>query len=320
MIHFSVVIPCFNVGKYVRDTIHSVLAQKFVYDFEIILINDGSSDDTLHVINEFSNVHNIKIFNNTENKGVSYSRNRGISECKGNFVLFLDGDDYYEPDLFQELYNVVNNNSQIDLFTFSFKKKSKNSQKSYTNSKYNLCTFNKSEFLKIYFRRSLYQCMCSFAVKRDTLIKNSIFFSEDIYAGEDQEFQIKCYLNSNMIYYLSKDYFIYNYREESTMNKTFNIKRISSLKIYERVSIEISKTGLSDKLQKRFNTYSMLEFFSVLKNGLRSNNDNIIKHIIKYDTILSKDIAFDLSLQFFIVSTLRFFYRISPSIVFRILK
>jgi glycosyltransferase involved in cell wall biosynthesis len=321
MVIFSVIIPCFNVGKYINHTLQSVLSQDFDFSFEIILIDDGSTDDTLKHLHFFKEKYeNVKVFVNDTNRGVSYTRNRGIKEANGDFVFFLDGDDCYEPSLFRSIYQVSEKNLDIDLFVFSFKKEFKESYKSYAVPEYDLCAFKKEDFLQIYFRRLIYQCMCSFAVKRNTLIENSILFSEDIYSGEDQEFQIKCYLNSKRIYYFSKDFFVYKFREESIMNSFFSYKRVTALEVYGRITTEISKKNLPDRMQQLFNSFSMFEFFSVLKYGLKSNNKDIVKGIINYDSILLKDISFDLSKQFLVVYFLRMLYKINPSIAFFVLK
>jgi glycosyltransferase involved in cell wall biosynthesis len=321
MLIFSVIIPCFNIGEYINHTLQSVLSQDFDLSFEVILIDDCSTDDTLKHLQFFEEKYeNVKIFLNDTNRGVSYTRNRGIKEANGDFVFFLDGDDCYEPSLFRSIYQVSEKRPDIDLFVFSFKKEFKGIYKSYSAPKYDLCTFKKEDFLQIYFRRLIYQCMCSFAVKRNTLIENSIFFSEDIYSGEDQEFQIKCYLNSKGIYYFSNDFFVYRFREESIMNSFFSDKRVTALEVYSRITSEISKKNLPDSIQQLFNSFSMFEFFSVLKSGLKSNNKDIVKRIINYDSILLKNMNFDVSMQFLVVYLLRMFYKIHPSIAFFILK
>ena len=242
MYFISVIIPCFNVELYIEETINSVLSQNIELPFEIILIDDSSTDSTIKILRSFeSKYFNIKVIRNEINRGVSYSRNVGINLAEGEFILFLDGDDIYMPSLFKSIFDVYSENSKIDLFAFSFNKEMENSSQSFSNPKYDLHLFNQYDFLNLYLKRKLYQCMCSFAIKKDILIKNNILFSEDIFSGEDQEFQIKCYLNSNQIHYFSYDFFVYRFRKDSFMNSPFSIKRITSLEVYYRISGEISK-------------------------------------------------------------------------------
>ena len=88
MHNVSVVIPCFNGEKYLKSAIESVLNQTGI-DVEIIVVDDGSTDKTKDVVTAFPEVRYLY----HENHGVSYSRNRGLEECSGEFVIFLDSDD-----------------------------------------------------------------------------------------------------------------------------------------------------------------------------------------------------------------------------------
>lgn len=319
MYFISVIIPCFNVELYIEETINSVLSQNIESPFEIILIDDSSIDNTFNILKSYeSKYFNIKVIKNEVNKGVSYSRNVGINFAEGEFVFFLDGDDVYKPLIFKSIFDVYLENSKIDLFAFSFNKEMENSIQTFSNPKYNLHLFNQYDFLNLYLKRKLYQCMCSFAIKRDILIKNNILFSEDLFSGEDQEFQMKCYLNSDLIFYFSYDFFVYKYRKDSFMNSPFSIKRITSLEVYSRISKEISKKNISNEIQHLYNLFSAYEFLSVLKNAL--NNSNFLEKILFYDSILNKKIKFQFTPQFFVVYILKNIYKISPSLVFSFFK
>ncbi len=97
-LYFSVIIPAYNVGAFIEETVESVLSQSF-RDYEIIIINDGSTDDTPEKLSRFHDdrisVHHI------ENQGVSHARNLGISLAQGQYVAFLDGDDIWAPSHLQ---------------------------------------------------------------------------------------------------------------------------------------------------------------------------------------------------------------------------
>lgn len=99
---FSIVMPLYNKEKSVKETIQSALDQSFS-NFELLIINDGSTDDSLAKVNSFNDPR-IKIISQ-DNKGVSYSRNHGITKSEGSFVCFLDADDLWEP---HHLANFIN--------------------------------------------------------------------------------------------------------------------------------------------------------------------------------------------------------------------
>lgn len=106
MPEISVIIPCYNVEKYLAECLDSVLGQSFG-DFEAICINDGSSDNTPMILEEYAKKDKrIKVISQ-ENKGVVFSRNRAISEAKGKYIFPLDGDDMIEPSCLEKLYQVI---------------------------------------------------------------------------------------------------------------------------------------------------------------------------------------------------------------------
>ena len=93
----SIIIPAYNAEKYLANTIQSVINQTFT-DWELIIINDGSTDGTLELINNFQDKDSrIKVFS-YENAGVAHSRNRGIAKAKSEYIAFLDADDLWTPD------------------------------------------------------------------------------------------------------------------------------------------------------------------------------------------------------------------------------
>ena len=103
----SVITTVYNIEKYIGECIDSILKQSFT-DFELILINDCSTDNSLEIINEYSKKDNrIKIINNEKNLGCGMGRFIGTKEAKGDFIAFIDGDDYVSNDYLERLYNAA---------------------------------------------------------------------------------------------------------------------------------------------------------------------------------------------------------------------
>lgn len=93
----SIIIPCYNIARHIGNCIDSILAQSET-DFELLLLNDGSRDDTLNIVQSYAKKDDrIRVFSHA-NQGVSFTRNRGIEEAKADWLLFIDGDDYVKPD------------------------------------------------------------------------------------------------------------------------------------------------------------------------------------------------------------------------------
>jgi glycosyltransferase involved in cell wall biosynthesis len=108
----SVIIPAFNASKTIQETIESVLNQTFT-DFELIVINDGSQDATLEVVDRIRD-HRLKVFS-YPNAGVSATRNRGLAKATGEFISFLDADDLWTPDKLEAQLKALQANPQADV-------------------------------------------------------------------------------------------------------------------------------------------------------------------------------------------------------------
>ncbi|MCR5486467.1 MAG: glycosyltransferase [Lachnospiraceae bacterium] len=97
----SIIIPVHNAGRFIYDTIQSVLAQTY-HDYELILVDDGSVDSSAEIIGEFLDRGNIRLISLKESMGAALARNAGLEQAKGRFVCFLDADDLWEPEKLEE--------------------------------------------------------------------------------------------------------------------------------------------------------------------------------------------------------------------------
>jgi glycosyltransferase involved in cell wall biosynthesis len=112
----TIIVPAYNAAQYLRDSISSVL-QQTLKEWELIIVNDGSTDNTTEVLEGFLHDARIRVINQP-NKGVSAARNAGIDAAKGNYIGFLDADDYFMPGNLQQKFNVLDKNRMID-FVYS---------------------------------------------------------------------------------------------------------------------------------------------------------------------------------------------------------
>ncbi|MHC1698303.1 MAG: glycosyltransferase [Geobacteraceae bacterium] len=113
----SIIIPCYNYGQYLKEAVQSVISQTF-QDFEIIIINDGSTDNTVEVAEQIISTHpHIRInFINQLNSGQpAISRNKGISEARGKYILPLDADDKISPTMIEKMVNILDSKQSVDI-------------------------------------------------------------------------------------------------------------------------------------------------------------------------------------------------------------
>lgn len=110
MPRFSIIIPVYNVEKYIKKCLDSVFSQTFK-DFEVIVVNDGTKDKSMDIVNDY----NVKIINQV-NQGLSEARNNGVKHAKGDYILFIDSDDYINENLLSELNKSIINDPDIIRF------------------------------------------------------------------------------------------------------------------------------------------------------------------------------------------------------------
>lgn len=106
MIKYSFIVPVYNTSKYLKKCLDSLVKQTFK-DFEIIIVNDGSTDNSKDIISKYESKHrNIKVINE-ENQGLSMARNNGVKKASGKYIIFIDSDDYVEKDLLKQIDNEI---------------------------------------------------------------------------------------------------------------------------------------------------------------------------------------------------------------------
>lgn len=115
-IKFSIVVPAYNIQDYIEKCLDSILEQTYK-NYEIIVVNDGSTDNTKNIIDEYAK-ENIKIVHK-ENGGLSSARNEGVKYVEGDYIWFIDGDDYIEPNALELLYKKTQE-EKYDVITFSY--------------------------------------------------------------------------------------------------------------------------------------------------------------------------------------------------------
>ena len=234
----SIIIPLFNSEKYVAKTIESLIIQTNK-NFEIVLIDDGSTDNSLKISLDLLRKSkflesNIKSFIQP-NKGVSYARNKGIKESKGDYLVFLDGDDFLDSRLIETLYNTKKDE---DIICWGFNKVDEEYKTiDLFQNNYSLLQENYSGTLilkKIISEKTFWIWTSSLAIKRDLLNQFNIFFTPNCINGEDQELIFKCLLVANHIFFINDVYSFYVKRKGS-ITTTYNIKKFDVVYAIERV-------------------------------------------------------------------------------------
>lgn len=228
--YFSIIIPVYKVEKYLNDCVNSVLQQTFK-NFEIILVDDGSPDNCPAICDDISkNNENVKVIHK-QNGGLSSARNAGLNEANGEYVIFLDSDDFYLDDkfLFQAKEKLEKNNSDALVFQ---RRKFFESTNTLSNppSEYNEAweDLNFDELVLALSKSDKLDASAATKItKREFLIKNNLFFKEKIFS-EDVEWFFRYIQKLQSITFLNNP--VYGYRlREGSITHTIKIKNIQDL-------------------------------------------------------------------------------------------
>ena len=245
----SVIIPMYNVERYISECLNSVLRQT-LQDIEIICIDDGSKDRTPNIVQEFiKQDKRIKILKNKDNRGQAYARNRGIEIASGTYIYFMDADDkltdvkaiqiLYEHAERDELDCVVFNANVMNSEAISQDSETYN----YYIKEYHGEILDGKEFLLRLFSYGKYQCTVWQQFWNAGFIReNKLFFMENFSPHEDYFFSFQAYISSTRIKCIDRYMYIHYQRETSSTKGNFTIRR---LRAYLGCYIEIYKWLLS---------------------------------------------------------------------------
>ncbi|WP_019265772.1 glycosyltransferase [Methanobrevibacter smithii] len=258
MVKVSVIIPVYNVEDYLKECLDSVLSQT-LKDIEVICVDDCSTDDSLKILQEYANNDDrIKIIKNEKNSGQGFSRNEGIKKATGEYIGFVDSDDFIDLNLFEISFKKA---KKLDLDVLLFKTFAfDNELKELTDFNKNYLSLNCLDNIDklVFSHYDTKEVTCNISVapwcklyKNDFLVENNIRFPEDI-IFEDEVFFYRVYLNAKRVSIL--DNYLYYYRvnrRNSTMVRKDN-KFMDIVDAFRLIRQEFIKTNNYDYEYKKF--------------------------------------------------------------------
>ncbi len=278
---FSIVIPVYNSGKYLKRCIESIQKQKF-QNFEIILIEDKSTDSSYKICNFFlKKFNNIKLIKHSKRKGVSVSRNDGIKAAVGEYIIFIDSDDYLLNKTLKEIavFVLKNNDNKLIFLNYFYTKLGKKlikSENTFKNKK------KKNNYLTSFLNKKDTPIECwRFIYKRNFLIEKNLFFIKKINFGEDQEFitKVLCSVDNLTIY--NKAFYCFEVGSSNLRNKVGFDPSISLFKVVNQMCKLIKKNNFSI-LQKKFIKRKIFKPLSELKPQIMCLDKKQINKLSKF--------------------------------------
>lgn len=294
----SIIVPIFNAEDYLENCVNSILSQTYT-NIEILLINDGSTDNSRLICESFSKKDpRVKVFNQS-NQGPSEARNKGIQYANGEYLQFVDADDCIDRHMTQRLISSLQNDE--DLVICGYQKVIGTNQ-SNIKKKFqplNEGSYTVEEFIELFpelFRGKLINSPCNKLYKKEIICDNQITFDKTISNGEDLLFNLKYFTYSRKISIIKDLLYTYininnsfsltnRYKKNYLENRKFIFKKINDF--LEDISLRTKKDSL---LEEIFNDYLLQIINNVFNINVILNNRNIIvelKEILNDEWIIN---------------------------------
>lgn len=284
----SIVIPVYNVSKYLDACIKSVINQSYT-NFELILIDDGSTDGSGVICDNWSKKSKRIFVIHQSNHGSSYSRNKGISNAKGDYITFLDSDDYW---MSKDFLKDINNRLKItnpDVLSFNFSKIFKNDESSVYFQ--NIASMPKElddlSSFDYQIKNNLWiACAWNKVIKKDLFDNNELLFVEGI-TSEDIDWSARLALKCSKFDYINILGVGYNQRFDS-ISKLLDSKKLTVLlnNILVTESLINTTNDIKGNLLKSYLAYQIvtliLNFSFLNEKDVLKNNLDMLKNLCKY--------------------------------------
>ena len=234
----SVIIPVYNCERYIGTTLKSVINQDFD-DYEIIVIDDGSTDNSLQVINNTLKDCGVpyKVIHQ-KNAGVSVARNHGINVSSGQYLVFVDGDDVI---LKNHLSNLYNENYDFSLIQFAKKDEGSLSNPNYFDYDF----ISTDDFIKKELRMEILFNFFQLSYKASLIKENNIYFTPGVVYGEDTEFALKALIYGDRIHISNEVTYYYVQRTDSAI-RTTEFRRFDVVPLFEKLANYYKINGKND--------------------------------------------------------------------------
>ena len=294
---FSVIVPIYNVEKYLRRCIDSVLAQSFG-DYELILVDDGSPDNCPAICDEYAERDaRIKVIHK-ENGGLVSARQAGVGVAKGDYIFNLDGDDAITSDALMTAYQIISD-TKADMVSFSYRvctdgKLGKEVHDLAQEGLYDKKRLEEQIYPNLLSNKNmqnLFYFLWGKAIKRELAFKYQMNLPTSIIMGEDACCTTPCYLDADLVYMSKKPIYLYTVRGDS-ITTSFKIKQISEIAqavTYLR-NLDVKKPIYFEELLSRYSGFLCFAilaaaaeggYFSEIKGIKKAILDSIHKEEIK---------------------------------------
>ena len=240
----SAIIPVYNSEKYLEDCIRSLMNQT-LKNIEMIFINDGSTDKSLDILRMYEKLDDRIIVINQDNNGPSSARNKGIRIARGEYLSFIDSDDWIKKNMYEDMYN-RSQESSIDIIVsdmISYKSQKEQYYSRELNLEDGIYKYKEihEKVIPKLFKDNSFNSMANKLFKNSIVKKNSLKLDEDIYYAEDWKFNVDFFRYTKSLVYINQAFYFYRRGHDSSSCKyndnTFKQNAISLYKNRKKYSM-----------------------------------------------------------------------------------
>lgn len=298
----SIIMPAKNSGAYIRRCIDSVLSQKYT-DWELLIINDGSTDDTVVTAMSFSkDDERIRVFD-SQGKGVSAARNYGLELSTGDHIAFIDSDDSVDPEYLSVLVELAEKNnadiSQCSLY-YRYDNGTLVQEKETEDAVYN----GHDEIMNAYFSGMVGKiCLAAWGKLFRRELLNGIRFDETLTIQEDAFFTFQCAMKSSKIACCNRALYYYYQNSASVMNRTFDGSKMQYFTVLDR-ELDICKGDLAlayEIMRRKVVTALDLTTQIIRDDSGRENLDGLKKIAVETSDKIKGKLGFKTGFKLFVL-------------------
>ena len=261
----SVIIPVYNTEQYLMKCVESLWEQTYK-NIEILLINDNSNEKCTYLLETLSKQDNrIKLFHFKENKGVGSARNFGIEKASGDYIYFLDSDDYIPYKTLEMLIKNINNNNMI-----RGRMRTTNFSTSIAIIYHGL--FNIKLFIEEKYNLIKNNTALNFLFKKDFIINKELSFSESVNIYSELEFMIPALIHTEQVPYLKEAIYFKRKRNDPITNPSLKqsdvaLKIKEFISVYNKLKVKYNDELANDFLDKQFLNFYRKDIITFFKNN-----------------------------------------------------
>lgn len=265
----SVIIPVYNNELTLSECIDSVIKQTYT-NIEIIIINDGSTDNSIGIINSFKENYDNIIFIDSDNKGVSHARNLGLKKSSGEYIAFVDGDDLVEPNMYKVLIEYYITREDCAFISCGF-----NSKMSFENKTHFNCVPVCKKIDDLFLDDSVQGFVWNKLYKREYI--KELFFDTSIFAHEDLLFNYYLLKSFPKFYHVDLELYHYRINENGTMfSKHFSLSKMSAMTVYEKILQDFKNESMSKKTVEAHYVLVCLILISNILSDKKLNKKDVL--------------------------------------------